>query len=278
MKVLSSFALATISALVKAEQDWPEIDLTQFTEKKFKQKVDHFNFLDESVYFQRFWTSEQYWDDEGPIFIYICGEYRCSVPDTRLFPFMVGAKHNARFVVLEHRFYGDSQPFDDWSLENMGYLNSEQALADLAYFVGAINPTNKNDVLVIGGSYPGALSAWFRERYPHLAIGSWSSSGVVQPIVDFWKFDEQTYTSTLKSGEACPAAIQASQVYVTEQGELRKAGATDTIIDKTLQGTGAEGMDTEDWMFFYADIFLESVQYGNRTKMCDLLADNASAS
>jgi len=77
----------------------------------------------------------------------------------------------------------------------------------LAYFVGSINPTNKNDVLVIGGSYPGALSAWFRERYPHLAIGSWSSSGVVQPIVDFWKFDEQTYTSTLKSGEACPATI-----------------------------------------------------------------------
>ena len=65
---------------------------------------------------------------------------------------------------------------------------------------------------------------------------------------------------------------------MTEQGELRKAGATDTIIDQTLQGTGAEGMDTEDWMFFYADIFLESVQYGNRTKMCDLLADNASAS
>ena len=36
-------------------------------------------------------------------------------------------------------------------------------------------------------------------------------------------------------------------------------------------------MRTDDWMFFYADIFLESVQYGNRTKMCDLLADNASS-
>ena len=50
MKVLSSFALASISALVSAEQDWPEIDLTQFTEKKFKQKVDHFNFLDDRIY------------------------------------------------------------------------------------------------------------------------------------------------------------------------------------------------------------------------------------
>jgi hypothetical protein len=43
--------------------------------------------------------------------------------------------------------------------------------------------------VVIGGSYPGALSAWFREKYPHLAVASWASSGVVQPIVDFTQFD-----------------------------------------------------------------------------------------
>ncbi len=130
MKVLSSFTLAAITAAVchaesAANDTWPEIDLSQFKEQKFRQKLDHFNFLDTRLYEQRFWTSEQYWDGTGPIFIYICGEYRCSVPDTRLFPFMVGAEHNARFVVLEHRFYGDSQPFDDWSLENMAYLNSE---------------------------------------------------------------------------------------------------------------------------------------------------------
>ena len=66
--------------------------------------------------------------------------------------------------------------------------------------------------------------------------------------------------------------------YVTSQGELRDNGATDTIIDQTLQGTGSEGMRTDDWMFYYADIFLESVQYGNRTKMCDLLQSNESSS
>ena len=52
-------------------------------------------------------------------------------------------------------------------------------MADLAYFIGDINPDQANEVLVIGGSYPGALSAWFRESYPHLTIGAWSSSGVV---------------------------------------------------------------------------------------------------
>ena len=104
---------------------------------------------------------------------------------------MLGAEHGARLFVLEHRFYGDSQPFDDWSMDSLRYLSSEEAMADLAYFLGEMNlddPTRKT--LVIGGSYPGALSAWFRARYPTIAFASWSSSGVVQPIVDFWQFDE----------------------------------------------------------------------------------------
>lgn len=103
---------------------------------------------------------------------------------------MLGAEHNANLYVLEHRFYGESQPFLDWSAYHLRWLSSEQAMADLAYFLGTMNlddPTRQT--VVIGGSYPGALSAWFRSRYPHLAMASWSSSGVVQPIVDFWQFD-----------------------------------------------------------------------------------------
>ena len=53
--------------------------------------------------------------------------------------------------------------------------------------------------------------------------------------------------------------------YVTEQGKLRDQGETDTVIDKTLAGTGYEGMRTDDWMFYYADIYVETIQYGKRT-------------
>jgi len=49
-----------------------------------------------------------------------------------------------------------------------------------------MNKKHDSKVLVIGGSYPGAMAAWFRERYPHIATGAWSSSGVVEPIVDYW--------------------------------------------------------------------------------------------
>ena len=56
-------------------------------------------------------------------------------------------------------------------------------------------------VVIIGGSYPGALSAWFRQRYPQMTVASWSSSGVVNPIEDIQMFDEQIYLATKDLGE-----------------------------------------------------------------------------
>ena len=88
--------------------------------------------------------------------------------------------------------------------------------------------------MVIGGSYPGAMSAWFRSRYPHLAVASWASSAVVQPIVDFQQYDKQTYTSTKKSGDWCPQMIQDSMSYVTAQAALRDKGDSNNFISTML--------------------------------------------
>lgn len=97
----------------------------------------------------------------------------------------------------------------------MRVLNSEQALKDLAYFIGSIKSKGlygitDNPWVSVGGSYAGALSAWFRIKYPHLVIGSLASSGVVLAIEDFKDFDEQIYTSTVKSGDYCANAFNTS--------------------------------------------------------------------
>jgi len=137
----------------------------------------------------RYWVNDYYWseDQTGPNFIYLCGEYTCSVPSDRLYPFMVGASHGARLLVLEHRFYGSSQPMPDWSLESLRLLSTEQAMADIAQFLGTMNADDPaRQTILVGGSYPGALSAWMRSTHPHMSVGSWSASGVVQPISDFW--------------------------------------------------------------------------------------------
>jgi hypothetical protein len=112
---------------------------------------------------------------------------------------------------------------------------------------------------VVGGSYPGAMSAWFRSRYPHLTVASWSSSGVVQPMNDFSAFDNQVYTSTAKSSLDCPRMIQETSFYIQNEGYKRLGGDTDNLITTFLEGTINEGMETSDFLFYYADIFVESV-------------------
>lgn len=97
----------------------------------------------------------------------------------------------------------------------MRLLNSEQALRDLAYFIEQMKVTNAygiidNPWISVGGSYPGALSAWFRLKYPHLVIGSLASSAVVLAVEDFKDFDEQIYLSSVKSGDFCSSALNSS--------------------------------------------------------------------
>jgi hypothetical protein len=51
-----------------------------------------------------------------------------------------------------------------------------------------------NSWFVFGGSYAGALSAWFRLKFPHLTCGSLASSGVVLAVYNFTDFDKQVST------------------------------------------------------------------------------------
>jgi hypothetical protein len=62
----------------------------------------------------------------------------------------------------------------------------------------------------VGGSYPGALSAWFRYKYPHLVIGAIASSAVVNAIEDFQDFDEQIYLSSSFSTPQCSYSLNSS--------------------------------------------------------------------
>lgn len=79
--------------------------------------------------------------------------------------------------------------FRDLSTENLKYLTSQQALADIANFIVAMNEKNQfpSDIkwIAFGGSYPGSLAAWLRAKYPHLVSGSMSASGPLLAKLDF---------------------------------------------------------------------------------------------
>lgn len=105
---------------------------------------------------------------------------------------------------------------------------------------------------MIGGSYPGALSAWFRYRYPNIATASWAASAVVEPWEDMWTYDEQVYLSTNNIGNWCSETLVRMNIYAAEQGMLRNQGFPNAI-DNIIVGTDAEGMSTADFMAYVGD-------------------------
>lgn len=139
-----------------------------------------------------FFSNDQFYKKGGPIFLFISGESPAEkdwiqyegIPLTDW-----AKKYGAMLYLVEHRFYGKSQPTTDMSFKNLQYLTSEQALADLATFIRQINKdqgwTNPRWI-PYGGSYAGSLTAWFRELYPDLTFAAIGSSGPVQAEVDFY--------------------------------------------------------------------------------------------
>ena len=181
-------------------------------------------------------------------------------------------------LVLEHRYYGQSMPFgnDSLNLDKMAYLNSEQALSDLAYFIQQMRDTHSHKItdktpfITIGGSYPGALAAWFRYKYPHLTIVSIASSAVVLAIEDYKNFDEQMYLSSVLSGDFCVQAINASN---TKVEQILKSSDRDTF---KAQFKGADKLTDEEFLFYWIDSIVGQIQYGQRTTLCNNLKNKTS--
>ena len=153
------------------------------------------------------------------------------------------------------------------SFENLKYLNSEQGLSDLAYFISYIK-TNKlygvqpsTSWITVGGSYAGAMSAWFRAKYPHMTVGALGSSGVVLAVEDFKAFDEQIYQSALKSGPECVAAIQDVNKYVEDIIN------SDARLEFQAQFK-AEKLTAKEFLFYWADVGVLQFQYSKRVEFC----------
>eukprot|EP00243_Klebsormidium_subtile_P012519 TRINITY_DN768_c0_g1_i1.p1 TRINITY_DN768_c0_g1~~TRINITY_DN768_c0_g1_i1.p1 ORF type:complete len:480 (-),score=53.98 TRINITY_DN768_c0_g1_i1:196-1635(-) len=240
--------------------------LTQ-TPRLFNQTRDHFSPISIGTFPQRFYEFfDQFRPPNGPVFLLICGEAPCDgIPDDYLR--VLAEKLGAGIVALEHRFYGESFPAPDTSAASLRLLSSKQALADLAafrnFYQGVLSQkygVSDHQWVSVGISYAGALSAWFRVKYPHLVTAALSSSGVIDAILEFPEFDEQIATS---AGPNCSAALRAATT------ALEAAVVKNEALVKAR--FGADGFSDGDFFYLLADAAALAIQYGHPDELCDPL-------
>lgn len=154
--------------------------------------------------------NDAYYESGGPVFILIGGEGSINSAWMNAGAWIEFAQeHNAFCFMLEHRFYGESQPTPDLSINNLQYLNSKQAIADLANFITSMNAQYNltSYWIAFGGSYAGALAVWLREKHPELVIAAISSSGPILAKADFFEYFQIVENSLRTYSDDCANSI-----------------------------------------------------------------------
>jgi serine protease 16 len=192
----------------------------------FQQRLDHFR-SDPRTFSQRYFYSDQYvynsntdtnTNKEHKTYALLCcgGEgpdldasvlvdsHHCSGDMLELAAILF-QRHNAsvHLYALEHRYYGQSYPkfagardneqsSSPTTNENLVYLSSRQAVADISHFISAMQSPTTASVswVTFGGSYPGMVAAWARLKYPHAVTAAVSSSAPIQAQLDFAAYNE----------------------------------------------------------------------------------------
>uniref|UniRef100_A0A1Y9H2F3 Prolylcarboxypeptidase n=1 Tax=Anopheles dirus TaxID=7168 RepID=A0A1Y9H2F3_9DIPT len=184
----------------------PSQSNANITVEFFTTEVDHSNNQDGATWSNRYLSSMDHFVESGPLFVFLTGDVPLDpalIDESTLINEMARDLGGAVFA-LETRFYGESQPVGDLSVESLRLLTTDQILADVADFVLHLRRTVIGNpfahVLVAGTGLGGGLATWFRVRYPHLADAAWSSSGYLRAVYDFQEFSSEWAEAAIAAG------------------------------------------------------------------------------
>jgi len=197
----------------------------RYETKWYNQTLDHFTFTTDAKYAQKYLVNDTWWDKtrNGPIFFYTGNEGDIEAfAENSGFMWDIAPEFRALLIFAEHRYYGASLPFGknhskSKNPHKLGYLNSEQALADFAELITHIKETvegaENSPVIAFGGSYGGMLAAWFRMKYPHICNGAIAASAPVaqftSPCDAFGRIVTSDFTAAAPNG-TCSQSIRKS--------------------------------------------------------------------
>ncbi|KAJ3878386.1 peptidase S28 [Lentinula edodes] len=208
----------------------------------FDQLIDH-NDPSKGTFKQRFWHTYEFYES-GPVIFFTPGEenafqyigYLTNVT----FNGLLSQAQNGTTVVLEHRFFGLSNPLPSLTGENLRYLTLQQSIDDIEYFVNNVHlPMPGGDHLdapwiMVGGSYSGALTSYTMYNKPNLFYAGYASSAPVQAMYDYWGYFEPIRQNMPQN---CSADVEVVIEHITEVFEGNNITAIQEI--KNTFGMGS---------------------------------------
>ncbi|PSC70433.1 Lysosomal Pro-X carboxypeptidase [Micractinium conductrix] len=206
---------------------------------------------------QRYFFCDEHWAPGGAIFFYLGNEADVTLylNNTGLM-WELAPRHQALLVFPEHRYYGQSKPFEPKKLrKHMHWLTTEQAMADYAQLLWELKEElGDPDVPVIGfgGSYGGMLGAWFRMKYPHLMDGVIAASAPIwtylgeSPPSDSGAFARIVTQDASAEGGSVPACADNVDVGGTDDGR-RAIGVAMRLCPESSLDSQDDVTALRDW-------------------------------
>ncbi|KAI9051530.1 hypothetical protein LZ554_004576 [Drepanopeziza brunnea f. sp. 'monogermtubi'] len=167
----------------------------------FTQLLDHDD-PSKGTFQQKYWWNSEFWAGPGsPVVFFTPGEaaaapYGSYLTNTTVSGLFAQEIQGA-VILFEHRYYGDSSPYDTLDAETLQLLTLHQSIQDFTYFANtAVLPfdtnhssnANKAPWVFTGGSYSGALAAWTEKLFPGTFWAYHASSAPVEAIYDYWQY------------------------------------------------------------------------------------------
>lgn len=178
------------------------------------------------------------------------------------------------------------------TVDNLAYLSSHQAIADIAQFISEFliptyNLTENNPIITFGGSYPGALSAWIRLRIPQLVFAAFSTSSPVLAQLDFTGYCDVVAASMSNSlvggSPQCLTALESA--FQSINTALRGSPSEQAAMAKLMSSCEPPQsiQDLETLTSNLAGVVMGTVQYNDEgfypldvQSMCNMLTNTST--